>query len=166
MPVASSSRRTRRQPSEDISEDPGTQRTNKVEDVEIDSGDDAARSRGPRGEGRGKGKKKRAAATDEDKTMVDGDLDTGDNPDEPFDKEAFLNLPLSRTQLAKLHALAFDTHVPLTGYKRDVMEVMTRLAGNMAEFMRNDQDKVERCFCVLLEFRVHSVNRVSKNWTR
>ena len=138
-PVASSSRRTRRQPSDAISEDPVTQR-NKAEDVEIDSGDDATRHRGSRKEKRSK--KKPAAPAGRDETMIDADLDTADVPDEPFDREALLNQPLSQKQLAKLHALAMDATVLLNVYKMDAMEMSTRLAGNVAEFMGNSQDKV------------------------
>ena len=142
MPVASSSRRTRRQPSEDISEDPGPQR-HKVEDVDMDSGDDAARHRGSRKEKRGgKAKKKPAATADRDETMIDVDLDGGEAADEPFDRDAFLNRPLSNKQQAKLHALASDAEVPVRAYKQDVMEMVKRLAGNMAEFMVFKQDKV------------------------
>jgi hypothetical protein len=141
MPVASSSRRTRRQPSEDISEDPVTQRS-KVEDVEMDSGDDTGRHRVSRKEKRSKGKKRAAAAADRDQTMVDADLDTGEIPEEPFDREALLNQPLSQKQLAKLHSLASDTEVPLKGYKAEAMEMTKRLAGSMAEFLKNNQDKV------------------------
>lgn len=140
-PVASSSRRTRRQPSEDISEDPGTQRS-KVEDVEMDSGDDTMRRRGTRKDKRSG--KKPAAAADRDETMIDVDLDTGDVPDEPFDREALLNQPLSKKQVAKLQLLASDAAVPLDGYKPDVMEMVKRLAGNTAEFLSNNQDKVGR----------------------
>jgi hypothetical protein len=139
-PVASSSRRTRRQLPEDISEDPVPQ-SSKVEDVEMDSGDDAARRRGARKEKRGK--KKPAAAADRDETVIDADLDTGDVPDEPFDREAFLNQPLSQKQQAKLHALASDTTAAWDAYKPETMEMAKRLAGNMAEFLRTNQDKVE-----------------------
>jgi len=139
-PVASSSRRTRRQLTEDISEDPVTQR-NRVEDVEMDSGDDVARRRGPRKEKRSK--KKHAAPVDGDEVVIDADLDTGDVPDEPFDRDALLNQPLSQKQLAKLHSLAMDTTVTLDVYKPDVMEMTKRLAGNIAEFMRSNQDKVQ-----------------------
>lgn len=142
MPIASSSRRTRRQPSEDISEDPVSQRT-KAEDVEMDSGEEIARNRSSRKEKRGKGKKKAGAAADRDETVVDADLDVGEIPDEPFDREAFLNQPLSQKQLAKLQLLVSDTQVSLNGYKPEVMEMVKRLAGNMAEFMRNNQDKVQ-----------------------
>lgn len=135
-PVASSSRRTRRQLTEDISEDPVTQRS-KVEDVEMDSGDDVPRHRGSR-----KGKKKAAAPADRDKTMIDVDLDAGDVPDVPFDREALLNQRLSQKQLSKLHLLASDTTVPIEAYKQDAMEMIKRLAGHTAEFMRTDQAKV------------------------
>jgi hypothetical protein len=138
-PIASSSRRTRRQHSEEISEDPVTQR-NKVEEVEMDSEDGGGRRRG--GKASRRTKKKHAAAVDRDETMIDADLDTGDVPDEPFDREALLNQPLSQKQLAKLQALAMDATVPLEAYKLDVMEMAKRLAGNIAEFMRNGQDKV------------------------
>jgi len=139
-PVASSSRRTRRQPTEDISEDPVTQR-NKVEDVEMDSGDEVVRRQGPRKQKRNK--KKPVAPVDGDEIVIDADLDTGDVSDEPFDREALLNQPLSQKQLAKLHSLAMDTTVTLDVYKPDVMEMTKRLAGNIAEFMRNNQDKVQ-----------------------
>ncbi|KAF9649385.1 hypothetical protein BDM02DRAFT_1844775 [Thelephora ganbajun] len=136
--TASSSRRIRRQPSEDISDVPATQRS-KVEDVEMDSGDDVARHRGSR---KGKrGKKKAAAPADRDEAMIDVDLDTGDVPDEPFDREALLNQPLSQKQLAKLHSFTSDATVSLDVYKADVMEMTKRLAGNIAEFMSNNQDK-------------------------
>ena len=142
MPVASSSRRTRRQPSEDISEEPVTQR-NKVEDVDMDSGDDGARHRSSRKEKRGKGKKKAggAAKTDEAAT-IDADLDVEEIQDEPFDREAFLNQPLSQKQLSKLQAFASDAERALGLYKSDVKEMTVRLAGHMAEFMRTDQAKV------------------------
>ena len=141
-PIASSSRRTRRQPSEEISEDPVTQR-NKVEDVEMDSGEDVARRRGAATSRKGKrGKKKQAAPANGDETMIDVDFDTGDVPDEPFDREALLNQPLSQKQSGKLHALTSDINVTLQAYKPDVMEMAKRLAGNIAEFMRNNQDKV------------------------
>ena len=116
-----------------------TQR-NKVEDVEMDSGDDVPRHRGSRKEKRGK--KKVAAPAGGDETMIDVDLDTGDVPDEPFDREALLNQPLSQKQLAKLHLFASDATVPLDVYKPDAMEMTKRLAGHIAEFMRNNQDKV------------------------
>ena len=138
-PVASSSRRTRRQPSEDISEDPVTQR-NRVEDVDMDSGDDATRHRSTRKEKQGK--KKATAPVDRDETMIDADLDVVDIPDVPFDREALLNQPLSQKQLAKLHLLALDAVVLLDVYKPDAMEMTKRLAGHIAEFMRNNQDKV------------------------
>ena len=141
MPVVSSSRRTRRQPSEDISEDPATQRS-KVEDVEMDSGDDTARRRSSRKEKRRKGKEKLVVAADKDETVIDADLDPGEIPDEPFDREALLNQPLSVKQLEKLRSLASDTQVLTDAYKPDVMEMIKRLAGNMAEFMRTNQDKV------------------------
>ncbi|KAF9781616.1 zinc-finger of the MIZ type in Nse subunit-domain-containing protein [Thelephora terrestris] len=137
MPVASSSRRTRRQPSEDISEDPVSQRT-KAEDVDMDSGDDTARQRGSRKEKRGKVKKKPA----DNEAMIDVELDAaGDAADEPFDRNAFLNRPLSQKQQAKLHSLASDAEVPVRAYKQDVMEIVKRLAGNVAEFTTNYQDK-------------------------
>jgi len=135
-PIASSSRRTRRQPTEEISEDPVTQRR-KVEDVEMDSGDEAPRHRSSR-----KGKKKAVAPADRDKTMIDVDLDTGDVPDLPFDREALLNQPLSQKQLSKLHLLASDTTVPIEAYKQDAMEMIRRLAGHTAEFMRTNQAKI------------------------
>ena len=139
MPVASSSRRTRRQPSEDIIEELVTQR-NKVEDVEMDSGEDTARRRGSRKEKRSKGKKR--AAADRDEAVIDADLDGGEIPNEPFDREAFLNQPLSQKQLGKLLLLASDTEVPLRGYKPETMEMTKRLAGHMAEFLTKNQDKV------------------------
>lgn len=149
MPIASSSRRTRHQPSEDISEDPASQR-NKIEDVEMDSGDDTARHRSTRKDKRGKGKKKPAPAADRNEAMIDADLDTGEIPDdEPFDREALLNQPLSQKQLAKLHLIASDTQVSIAAYKPDVMEMAKRLAGNMAEFMRNNRDKVRKCSWVI-----------------
>ena len=138
-PVASSSRRTLRQPSEDISEDPPTQRS-KVEDVEMDSGEDVARYRRSRKDKRGK--KKAVAPAGGDDSMLDGDLDIGDVPDEPFDRDALLNQPLSQKQLAKLHLFASDATVLLNVYKPDAMEMTKRLAGHIAEFMRNNQDKV------------------------
>jgi hypothetical protein len=141
MAPGGSSRRTRRQPSEDISEDPISQR-NKLEDVEMDSGDDVARRRGSR---KGKrGKKKAAAPADGDETMIDADLDAGDVPDEPFDRQAFLDQPLSQKQLAKLHLFATDATVPLDVYKPDAMEMTKRLAGHITEFLANNQDKVGR----------------------
>ena len=147
-PVASSSRRTRRQPSEDISEDPASQR-NKAEDVEMDSEDDVERLRGVttsrRGKGKGKGKgskKKSAAPADGDEATIDVDLDLVDVPDEPFDRSALVNQPLSQKQLLKLHSLTSDATAPLDAYKPDVMEMVKRLAGNIAEFTRNNQDKV------------------------
>jgi hypothetical protein len=91
---------------------------------------------------RGKGKRRAAAATDGEETMINGDLDVGDVSDEPFDRAAFLNNPLSEKQLTKLQAFASDTKVPLSAYKEDVMETMKRLAGNMAEFLKTNQDKV------------------------
>ena len=135
-PVASSSRRTRRRLTEDISEDPVTQRR-KVEDVETDSGDDIPRHRGSR-----KGKKKAAVPTDRDETVINVDLDAGDVPDAPFDREAFLNQPLSQKQQSKLHLLASDATIPIEAYKQDAMEMTKRLAGHTAEFMRTDQAKV------------------------
>jgi len=118
-----------------------TQRS-KAEDVEMDSGDDVPRIRGSR---KGKRSKKAPAASgDRDETMIDVDLDTADVPDEPFDREALLNQPLSQKQLAKLHSITTDTTVVLNGYKPDVMEMAKRLAGHMAEFMRSNQDKVAR----------------------
>ena len=141
MPIASSSRRARRQPSEDISEDPVTQRT-KVEDVEMDSGEDTTRHRGSGKEKRGKSRGKHATTADRHECVINEDLDAEEIPDEPFDREAFLNQPLSQKQLGKLHLLASDAEVSLNGYKADVMEMTKRLAGNMAEFMRNNQDKV------------------------
>jgi len=146
-PVAAYSRRTRRQPSEDISEGPATQR-NKVEDVEMDSGDEAARHRSSRK----RGKKKATAAADGDEIMIDADLDAVDVPDQPFDKEALLNQPLSQKQLAKLQSFATDTTATLDVYKPDAMEMTKRLAGHIAEFMRNNQDKVGWPAQVLLGF--------------
>ena len=153
-PVASSSRRTRRQPSEDISEDPASQR-NKAEDVEMDSGDDVERLRGVtasrKGKGRSKGsKKKPTAPADGDGAAIDVDLDLVDVPDEPFDRDALVNQPLSQKQLLKLHSLASDTTVTLDIYKPDVMEMAKRLAGNIAEFTRNNQDKVRTVRLVTL----------------
>lgn len=153
-PVASSSRRTRRQPSEDISEDPASQR-NKAEDVEMDSGDDVERLRGVtasrKGKGRSKGsKKKPTAPVDGDGAAIDVDLDLVDVPDEPFDRDALVNQPLSQKQLLKLHSLASDTTVTLDIYKPDVMEMAKRLAGNIAEFTRNNQDKVRTVRLVTL----------------
>jgi len=138
-PVASSSRRTLRQLSEDISEDPLTQRS-KVEDVEMDSGEDVTRHRRSRKDKRGK--KKAVVPAGGDDSMLDGDLDIGDVPDEPFDRDALLNQPLSQKQLAKLHLFASDATVLLNVYKPDAMEMTKRLAGHIAEFMRNNQDKV------------------------
>ena len=113
---------------------------NKVEDVEMDSGDDVARRRGSRKEKRGKKKATAPAAGDE--TAINADLDTGDVPDEPFDREALLNQPLSQKQLAKLHLFASDATVLLDVYKPDAMEMTKRLAGHTAEFMKNNQDRV------------------------
>lgn len=138
-PVASSSRRTRRQPSEVISEDPITQRS-KAEDVEMDSGDDVGRHRGPQKEKWSK--KKAVAPVDKDGTMVDVGLNNRDIPDVPFDREALLNQPLSQKQLAKLHLLASDATVTLETYKQDAMEMAKRLAGHIAEFLMNNQDQV------------------------
>ena len=116
-----------------------TQRS-KAEDVEMDSGDDVPRHRSSRKEKRGK--KKAAMPAGGDETMVDVDLDAGDVPDEPFDREALLNQPLSQKQQAKLHLFASDATVLLNVYKPDAMEMTKRLAGHVAEFMRNNQDKV------------------------
>ena len=165
-PVASSSRRTRRQPSEDITEDPVTQR-NKVEDVEMDSGDDVARRRAVKASRKGKqGKKKQAAPADGDETMIDADLDTGDIPDEPFDREGLLNQPLSQKQLTKLHALTSDVNVTMEAYKPEVMEMAKRLAGNIAEFLRNNQDKVGILNPRSFSIGFNSVLRLSENWIR
>ena len=109
----------------------------------MDSGDDVARHRGAAPSRKGKrGKKKQAARADGDDAMIDADLDTGDVPDVPFDREALLNQPLSQKQQGRLHALTSDINVTLQAYKPDVMEMAKRLAGNIAEFMRNNQDKV------------------------
>lgn len=108
----------------------------------MDSGDDVARHRSSRKEKRGKGKKKATAPTDGDEAMIDADLDAVDIPDEPFDRDALLNQPLSQKQLAKLQLLASDATVTLDMYKPDAMEMTKRLAGHIAEFMRNNQDKV------------------------
>lgn len=106
----------------------------------MDSEDDVARHRSSR---KGKrGKKKAIAPAGGDEAMVDGDLDTGDIPDEPFDREALLDQPLSQKQSAKLHLFASDTTVLLTGYKPDAMEMTKQLAGHIAEFMKNNQDQV------------------------
>lgn len=107
----------------------------------MDSGDEVVRRQGPRKQKRNK--KKPVAPVDGDEIVIDADLDTGDVSDEPFDREALLNQPLSQKQLAKLHSLAMDTTVTLDVYKPDVMEMTKRLAGNIAEFMRNNQDKVQ-----------------------
>lgn len=106
----------------------------------MDSGDDTARHRSTRKEKRGK--KKATAPVDRDETMIDADLDAVDIPDEPFDRGALLNQPLSQKQLAKLHLFASDATVLLNVYKPDAMEMTKRLAGHIAEFMRNNQDKV------------------------
>jgi len=126
---------------------------NKADDVEMDSGDDVERPRGVtasrkgkgKGKGTGKGKgsrKKPAAPADGDEAAIDVDLDLVDVPDEPFDRAALVNQPLSQKQLLKLHSLASDTTVTLEVYKPDVMEMAKRLAGNIAEFTKNNQDKV------------------------
>lgn len=113
-----------------------TQRS-KAEDVEMDSGDDVPRHRSSR---KGKrGKKKAAVPAGGDEAMIDVDLDAGD---EPFDREALLNQPLSQKQQAKLHLFASDATVLLNVYKPDAMEMTKRLAGHVAEFLRNNQDKV------------------------
>jgi len=153
-PVASSSRRTRRQPSEDISEDPASQR-NKAEDVEMDSGDDIERPRGVttsrkgKGKGKGKGSRKKPAA-DGDEAAIDVDLDLADVPDEPFDRAALVNQPLSHKQASKLHLLTSDTTAALDTYKPDVMEMTKGLAGNIAEFTTHNQDKVRTVRFVIL----------------
>ena len=113
----------------------------------MDSGDDVERPRGAttsrKGKGKAKGRKgKRAAPADGDEAAIDVDLDLADVPDEPFDRDALVNQPLSQKQLLKLHSLASDTTVPVDVYKQDVMEMTKRLAGHIAEFLRNNQDKV------------------------
>ena len=130
----------------------------------MDSGDDAARHRSARREKRGKGKKRATAANGTDETTIDVDLDTGDVPEEPFDREALLNQALSQKQQAKLHSLALDTHVVLDGYKPDVMEMMRQLAGNVAEFMKNDQAKVLHARGALWCPWVHGMIRLSQIW--
>lgn len=127
-----------------------SQRT-KAEDVEMDSGEDTVRQRSSRK----KGKKKAAAAADRDEPVIDADLDAEEIPDEPFDKEALLNQPLSQKQLSKLQLFASDTEVPLKGYKVEVMEMMKRLAGNMAEFLASDQAKVQRVLLGYLVFGIY-----------
>jgi hypothetical protein len=123
---------------------------NKVEDVEMDSEDGGGRRRGVKKAGRDKrGKKKPAAPADRDEAMIDADLDTGDVPDEPFDREALLNQPLSQKQLGRLHSITSDTTVTLDVYKQEVMETAKRLAGSIAEFMRNNQDKVKGRLAIL-----------------
>lgn len=109
----------------------------KVEDVETDPGDDIPRHRGSR-----KGKKKAVAPADRDETVINVDLDAGGVPDASFDREAFLNQPLSQKQLSKLHLLASDATIPIEAYKQDAMEMTKRLAGHATEFMRTNQAKV------------------------
>lgn len=165
-PVASSSRRTRRQPSEEISEDPGSQK-NKVEDVEVDSGDEDKRPRGKTTTRKGKrGKRKQTAPTDKDETMIDVDLDDEDIPDEPFDRDALLNQPLSQKQKPRLISLASDATAAPEAYKQDVMEMATRLAGNIAEFLKNNQDKVGAVSLERFNVVVNPRPRLSKNWIR
>jgi len=115
----------------------------------MDSGDDVERLRGVttsrKGKGKPKGKgtkKKSAAPAGGDDAAIDVDLDLVDVPDEPFDRDALVNLPLSQKQQLKLQLLASDTTAALDVYKPDVMEMAKRLAGNIAEFTRNNQDKV------------------------
>jgi len=122
---------------------------NKVEDVEMDSGDDVERSRGTTTSRKGKGKvkakgskKKPAAPADGEEAAIDVDSDLVDVPDEPFDRGALVNQPLSQKQLLGLRPFASEATVTLDAYKPDVMEMAKRLAGHIAEFMRNNQDKV------------------------
>ena len=118
----------------------------------MDSGDDVERLRGVttsrkgkekgKGKGKGKGGKKQAAPADGDEAAIDVDLDLVDVPDEPFDRDALVNQQLSQKQLQKLLSLASETTATLDIYKPDVMEMAKRLAGNIAEFTKNNQDRV------------------------
>lgn len=109
----------------------------------MDSGDDIARHRGAKTSRKGKrNKKKPAVPAGDDGTMIDVDLDGGDLQEEPFDREALLNQPVSEKQAGKILAFTADIDTTMRAYKQDVMEMAKRLAGNVAEFMRNNQDEV------------------------
>ncbi|KAI0648053.1 hypothetical protein C8Q79DRAFT_1109892 [Trametes meyenii] len=126
MPVASSSRRTRRAPTSDIEDDGPSQAQQPQEDVEMDEEEDQPRRR------KKSSKKKRAKEQDSD-----GEDVTVDQEDIPVPE--LKDYPLDKNQMTRLHGVSSDwalmrdkVHLPGYGFIREV-------ASSVAEFTEGEK---------------------------